>query len=252
MIARLLLSLTLLCATFSFAQAETVRVFAAASLKNALDGVAADWEAATGDDVVISYAGSSVLARQIGAGAPADIFISAHTLWMDQLENDGHIDPATQQDLLRNRLVLVTQAGEVPDSTDWSVARKILDDGTIATGFVDAVPAGIYAKSALLALNVWDDLSPRIAQSANVRAALALVATSAAKSGIVYETDANVEPRVQIVHRFPENLHAPIVYSAAILRDRQSPEAHAFFGHLSTEAAQDAFQDAGFIAGAGQ
>lgn len=223
-------------------------IFAAASLKTALDDVIDEWSAATGHRAVVSYAGSSALARQIEAGAPADIFISANPGWMDLLETRGLIRPATRVDLLANRLVLISHA---PNPAPLNVAPGFdlagrLGDGRLATALVDAVPAGIYAKSALIGLGVWNDVADRIAQMDNVRAALALVARGEAPLGIVYVTDAMAEPGVTVVAMIPAAVHPPIVYPAALVADSTAPLASALLDFIAGTAARATFRRHGF------
>ena len=230
------------------AMAADVTVFAAASLKNALDAVGAAWTAATGKEAAISYAASSALAKQIEEGAPADVFISADVPWMDYLSERDLVKVDTIVELLGNRLVLV-----VPAASDASVEighgfdlLGALGDGRLAMGQVDSVPAGKYGKEALTSLGIWDQVEGHVAQAENVRAALALVATGEAPFGIVYETDANAEKAVRIVGVFPEDSHAPIVYPAAITAEAKSAEAAAFMEFLRSEAAATRFEKEGF------
>lgn len=229
------------------ASAAQITVFAAASLKNALDEVAADWKADTGNTAVISYAGSSQLAKQIQQGAPADIFISADEAWMDTLDKAGLIQPATRADLLGNALVLVApkdSAKPVTIGKGFDLAG-MLGDNKVAMALVDSVPAGKYGKAALTSLGVWSAVEPKVAQAENVRAALALVATGEAPYGIVYATDAAAEPKVAVVGSFPEDSHPPIVYPAALTKAAQGP-AGDFLAYLSGAKAVAAFEKQGF------
>ena len=231
------------------AMAGQVTVFAAASLKTALDNIAAMWRAETGHDVVLSLGGSSALARQIQHGAPADIFISANIAWMDALERDGLIEPASRFDLAGNRLVLIAHgdhAGSRTLSPGFDLAG-LLGQGRLAMALVDAVPAGIYGKQALQALGMWDQAVPRIAQSDNVRAALALVASGEAPAGIVYATDARVDARVGVVGRFPEDSHDAIRYPAAVIGDSRNHVAGDFMRFLKSDAAQAVLEGHGFV-----
>ncbi|MGR3803296.1 molybdate ABC transporter substrate-binding protein [Marinibacterium profundimaris] len=223
------------------AAAETVTVFAAASLKTALDEIAAGYSARMGDDVTVSFAGSSALARQIQAGAPADVFISANTDWMDRLEAEGRIAAGTRSDLLGNSIVLIAH-GEVPATDDIAAA---LAQGRIAMALVEAVPAGIYGKAALTHMGLWDRVQTRVIQADNVRAALAFVALGEAPRGIVYATDAAVEPRVSVLATFPPDSHPPIVYPAALTADA-GPEAAAFLDYLKGPEARAVFDRLGF------
>ena len=170
------------------ASAGDVLVFAAASLKEALEEIAARWHAETGHEAVISLAGSSALARQIEAGAPADLFISANGAWIDLLEARDMVRPGSRRDLLTNQLVLIEHGADAAplELDEPGVLDARLGEARLATALVDAVPAGIYAKAALQALGWWESAAPRLAQADNVRAALALVATGETPLGIVY------------------------------------------------------------------
>ena len=236
-----------LAALGTAARAEPVVVFAAASLKDALEDAAAGWEAGTGGEVALSFAGSAALARQIEAGAPADLFISANEAWMDALEAEGLIRPGTRRDLVGNRLVLVAHGEAEPREIgpDLDLAG-MLGDGRLAMALVDAVPAGVYGREALASLGLWNEVAPRVAQADNVRAALALVARGEAPYGVVYATDARAEPRVSVVGTFPEGSHAPVVYPAAVTAESDHPEAQALLDHLASPAGRAAFERRGF------
>ncbi len=229
------------------AQAAEIRVFAAASLRSALDRVAADHEAATGDDVTISYAGSGTLARQILLGAPADIFVSANTGWMDEVAKAGLIAGDRRRDILGNRLVLIAHEAmeETAIGPDLDLSG-MLGDGRLAMALVDSVPAGQYGKAALEYLGLWDSVAPAVAQADNVRAALALVATGEAPLGIVYATDARAEPQVRVIGTFPEESHPPITYPAALLDSAADEADLAFFDALSAPSAAAIFAAEGF------
>lgn len=229
--------------------AEEVTVFAAASLKNALDAVAADWQAASGNTVTISYAGSNALAKQIMEGAPADIYVSAAENWMDEVEKAGLVAPGTRKDLLGNTLVLVA-AGK--DAKPVEIApgfdlKGLLGEDKLAMALVDSVPAGQYGKAALTSLGVWDAVEPSVAQAENVRAALALVSTGEAPFGIVYASDAVSDPGVTVVGTFPDDSHKPILYPAALLTGAADDADRAFFETLSSAAAAAKFTEQGFI-----
>lgn len=226
------------------ALAQDVTVFAAASLKDALDEVAGAWRGATGGAATVSYAGSSALARQIEAGAPADVFISANAAWMDALQREGLLAPATRRDLLGNALVLVAPAGAPPLAL--ADLPGALGDGRLAMALYDAVPAGIYGREALTSLGLWEALEDRVAQADNVRAALALVATGEAPYGIVYASDAAAEPRVEVVARFPDGSHPDIVYPAAAVAEGDVAAATAFLDYLETPPADAIFAAHGF------
>ena len=233
----------------SAAGAERIDVFAAASLQTALDRIAADWQGSSGDAVVISYAGSSQLARQIEQGAPAAIFISASEEWMDAVEAAGFIDKASRVDLLGNRLVLIAAGADAPDieiAPGFDLAGR-LGDEKLAMALVDSVPAGVYGKAALTALGVWDAVAGKVAQTDNVRAALALVATGNAPLGIVYATDARADRNVSIVGTFPADSHDPILYPGAMIEAaKDNPAARAFFEALRAPAARAVFEADGF------
>nr|WP_234992053.1 molybdate ABC transporter substrate-binding protein [Roseisalinus antarcticus] len=229
--------------------AETVTVFAAASLKTALDEIVAMVEAETGTSVLVSYAGSSALARQIQLGAPADIFLSANTAWMDVLADEGLLEDGTRQDLLGNALVLIAHdPGAAPAKIGpaFDLATR-LGGGRLAMALVEAVPAGIYGKAALECLGLWDGIAASVAQTDNARTALALVATGEAPYGIVYATDAAAEPRVTVVGTFPANSHPPIIYPVADLTTRDLPEETAFLDALRSPAARQIFEAQGFV-----
>ncbi|MDF3852738.1 molybdate ABC transporter substrate-binding protein [Paracoccus pantotrophus] len=226
------------------AQADEITIFAAASLKDALDEIAADWQASHGDTVVISYAGSSQLAKQIQEGAPADLFISASAAWMDAVQDSGDIDPATRRDLLGNTLVLVGTGK--PAEAAVTELPGLLGDGKLAMAMVDSVPAGQYGKAALTALGLWEQVEGQVAQADNVRAALKLVATGEAPLGIVYGSDAVAEPGVGVVATFPADSHEQITYPAAVTRAADTPQAAAFLDSLSQEPARSVFESQGF------
>jgi molybdate transport system substrate-binding protein len=233
-------------------RAEEVTVFAAASLADAMVEIEERFEAASGHDLVVSLAGSSALARQIAQGAPADVVISASTDWMDWLEAEGHLEPGTRFDLLGNSLVLVaagTDAAPVAIGPGLDLAG-MLGDGPLAMALVEAVPAGIYGKAALESLGLWDDVSGKVAQADNVRAALAFVATGEAPLGIVYGTDATAEGRVTVVGTFPADTHPPIVYPVAAVAGRESAAVSGFLDHLRGPEARRAFERQGFAVGA--
>lgn len=225
-----------------------VTVFAAASLKTALDQIAQDWSAQTGTRVTLSYGGTPALARQIAEGAPADIFLSASKAWMDDLQDKTLIRPETRRDLLGNRLVLVAHGDAPPVTVDGSLDLPgLLDGGKLAMALVDAVPAGQYGRQALTTLGLWAAVEPSVVQSENVRTALQLVALGEAPLGIVYASDAVAEPGVTVIGIFPEDSHQPIVFPAALTVEA-GPDAMAFLDHLSGPAAQEVFQANGFLA----
>lgn len=230
------------------AMAADVTVFAAASLKNALDDINAAWTAEAGKSATISYAASSALAKQIEEGAPADVFISADVPWMDYLSERDLVKKDTIVKLLGNRLVLIAPADseatlEIGPNFDLLGA---LGDGRLAMGQVDSVPAGKYGREALTSLGIWDQVEGRVAQTDNVRAALALVSTREAPFGIVYETDANADKAVKVVGIFPADSHAEIVYPAAVTTEAKSADAATFMEFLRTETAAKLFEKQGF------
>ncbi|GLK76582.1 molybdate ABC transporter substrate-binding protein [Methylopila jiangsuensis] len=253
LLAPLALALALLPLPFSAPRADDARapvtVFAAASLKNALDSIAAAWTRETGVEVKASYAASSALAKQIEQGAPADLFISADLAWMDYVAGKDLIVPATRETLLGNRLVLVAgpdwSRGEVELKPGVDLAG-LLGDGRLAMGETSSVPAGKYGKAALETLGVWSAVEPKVAGAESVRAALALVSRGEAPLGIVYKTDAAADPKVKIVGTFPEDSHPPIVYPVAQLKDSKSPNASAFLKRLTSAPARADFEAAGF------
>lgn len=230
------------------ALSETVTVFAAASLTTALAEIEADFEAATGHDLVVSLAGSSALAQQIRQGAPADIFISASTDWMDLIAAEGLIEPGGRFDLLGNTLVLIAHGRAAPTvaiTPDFALSG-LIGDGRLAMALVDAVPAGIYGKAALDHFGLWGGIADRVAQTDNVRAALALVALGEAPYGIVYATDANAAENVTIIATFPPESHPAIVYPLARLAGRDGTGVAALVAYLQGDAARAAFVRQGF------
>lgn len=229
------------------ALADDVTVFAAASLTGALDRVAARWTEETGLGVVISYAGSSALARQIQQGAPADIFISASADWMDEVQASGDMDAGTRRDLLGNRLVLIEHGDAPPVAIDARLdLPEMLEGGRLSMAMVDSVPAGIYGKAALMYLGLWDAVMPMVAQSDNVRAALTFVAQGEAPLGIVYATDALAEDDVTVIGTFPPDSHDPITYPAALTAQSDNDQALAFLDFLSSDSAQEIWAVSGF------
>jgi molybdate transport system substrate-binding protein len=246
----LLFILGLLAAPFMAvaAQAADVTVFAAASLKNALDDAAKLYQTKIGDKVSISYAASSALAKQIESGAPADIFFSADLDWMDYLQEKNLIDVASRHTLLGNTLVLVAPKDSPVSLTiekNFPLVETLGPDGKLAMASVNSVPAGKYGKAALTTLGVWDAVSPHVVQAENVRAALAFVAKGEAALGIVYGTDAKSEPAVHAVGVFPEESHPKILYPVALIASAK-PEARKFLEFLLSSEAAPAFEAQGF------
>lgn len=224
-------------------------VFAAASLKNALDEIAADWARQAGRPMPrISYAASSTLARQMEQGAPVDLFVSADLDWMDYAQGKGLIRPDSRVNLLGNRIVLVvpktSSLTEVPLTAD-GLARA-LAGGRLATGNVETVPAGKYGKAALEKLGAWTAVKDSMAQAESVRAALLLVSRGEAPVGLVYATDAAADPGVRIVATFPTDSHPPIVYPAALAKESTNADGRAFLDFLRGPAARAIFEKQGF------
>ena len=235
--------------TATLARAEPVKVFAAASLKTALDKTVAAWVAANaGKSVTANYAASSALAKQIEQGAPADLFISADLDWMDELAGKGLLADGSRKSVLGNVLVLVAPAGSGVKLDLKAGADLVgaLAGGKLAMADVKAVPAGKYGKQSLTSLGLWSGVESSVAQAENVRAALALVARGEAKLGVVYATDAHSEPKVEVVGVFPETSHAPIVYPAALLKASVNPDAAAFLTFLESPEAAIFFKSEGF------
>ena len=230
------------------AQEKTLTVFAAASLKNALDDVNAAFTKQSGTRVVTSYAASSALAKQVEQGAPADVFASADLDWMDYSAQKKTIRDDTRVNLLGNKLVLIAPKDSKTDKVEIGPGfdlAKLLGDGRIATGEVTSVPVGKYAKSALEKLGIWASVEKKFAMADNVRAALALVARGDAALGIVYQTDAKVEPGVKIAGAFPADSHAAIGYPVAATATA-SPETAAYLAFLRDGTAKAMFERYGF------
>jgi molybdate transport system substrate-binding protein len=231
------------------ARAADIIVFAAASLKNALDDVTTRYLNQTGKSVTVSYAGTSTLAHQIEQGAPADIFFSADEAWMDYVAARNLIRPDTRRTLLGNRIVLVVPKGSpatIAIGPGMDLAGFLGPDGHLAMANTDAVPAGKYGKATLQSLGVWDAVAPHVVQADSVRAALAFVARAEAAAGIVYATDAVAEPGVRVVGPFPDTTHPPIRYPLAITAASTNPDAQAFFAFMQSTAARPAYEKQGF------
>jgi len=248
LIAAISLALGLFALTALPARAATVTVFAAASLKEALDAQARAFEARAGDKVVLSYAGSNALAKQIESGAPADVFISADLEWMDYLQTRQLLAPRSRIELLRNRLVLIAPADSnvtLTPAPGFALSAS-LGSGRLAIANPDSVPAGKYAKTALETLGVWPAVESKVARTENVRAALVLVARGEAPLGIVYATDAAAEPKVRVVATFAESTHPPIIYPGAIVIGERPPAASALLAFLGSAAARPTWERFGF------
>jgi molybdate transport system substrate-binding protein len=230
------------------AQEKTITVFAAASMKNALDDVDSIFTKQSGIKVVASYAASSALMKQIEQGAPADVFLSADVDWMDYGAKRNLIKNDTRLNLLGNRLVLIAPKDSKLDNVKIAPGfdlAALAGGGRIATGDVRAVPAGLYAKAALEKLGVWASVESKLAMAENVRAALVLVARGEAPLGIVYETDAKIDPGVKIIGIFPEDSHPPIIYPVALTKDAK-PDAAQYLAFLRTPDAKAIFERYGF------
>jgi molybdate transport system substrate-binding protein len=236
------------CTGAAIAAAQKIVVFAAASLKNALDTVNAEFTSQTGTSVSASYAASSTLMKQIENGAPAEVFVSADEDWMNYGTERDLITKDSRVDLLGNELVLITPAkspiGTVTIGPNFDLAALVGDD-RIVTADVRSVPAGKYAKAALEKLGLWQSVAPKLAMAENVRAALTLVARGEAVLGIVYLTDAKVEPRVKVIGTFPDDSHPPIVYPAALTLAAQA-EAERYLAFLRSALARGIFESYGF------
>jgi len=249
---RLRLSYLVIAAFAAFASAlaaaDSVRVFAAASLKEAMDEQGMQFERATGNKTIVSYGASNALVKQIAAGAPADVFVSADVDWMDYLSERGLVVRDTRVDLLRNSLVLIAPSSS--DSTlriapNFGLAAA-LGTQRLAMANPDSVPAGRYARSALEKLGVWPSVEGKLARSENVRAALTLVSRGEAPFGIVYRTDALADKRVRIVDEFPAASHPPIIYPAALVAGSKSGAARELLDYLHSAAARAVWQRFGF------
>lgn len=242
-------SAALLAAFSSSAMAADMAVFAAASLTNALQDIAAQYKKEKQVDVVASYASSSTLARQIEQGAPVDLFISADQQWMDYAIDKQQMVANTRYTLLGNELVLIAPKDskitkvEIDKKTDW---KKLLEGGRLAVGDLDHVPAGIYAKESLENLGAWATLAPEMARANNVRSAMALVERAEAPLGIVYGSDAIASDKVKVVGVFPEASHKPVEYPMAIVKGHENPTVTAFYDYLKSPAAAVIFEKYGF------
>ena len=227
---------------------DPILVFAAASLKESLEEAGKSFTAETGTEVKFSFAASSALAKQIEAAAPADVFASADLKWMEYLDEKKLIRSETRSNLLGNTLVVVAPATSELSTLNFTpdAFAQALGDGKLATGEVNSVPVGMYAKVALQKLNLWTIVEPKLAQGENVRAALAFVARNEASLGIVYATDARVEKNVKIVAAFPADSHDPIIYPFAVTSSTKHPDAEKFLAFLTSKAAQEIFEKAGF------
>lgn len=247
LLKRFLLLCLLALAAPAFASGPLV--LAAASLQESLSAAAGAWAARGHDKPVLSFAGSSALARQIQAGAPADLFISADEEWMDAVAAKGLIKPGTRHSFLGNHLVLIAPAARPLklDIRSRFPLATALGDGRLAMADPDAVPAGKYGRAALTALKVWPSIEPKLVRAENVRAALALVERGEAAAGIVYATDARVAKGVQIMGIFPPASHKPITYPVALLTASSNPDAEPFRRFLLSRQGKAIFARYGFV-----
>lgn len=245
---RLLLAFLLILGLAAPTLAAPPLVLAAASLQESLNAAADAWAKAGHERPTLSFAASSALARQIAAGAPADLFVSADIPWMDYVEQRKLIAPGTRVDLLTNQLVLIAPAGDtkpMPIRKGFPLAIA-LGRERLAMADPDAVPAGLYGREALTKLGVWAAVSSKVAKAENVRAALALVESGEAPYGIVYLTDAMASDKVKVVGTFPAESHAPIVYPAAVLSASKNSDASMFLRFLASKPVKAIFRRYGF------
>lgn len=246
--ALLLLAVAPFAAAPRAQSSSEVVVFAAASLKTALDALVAPSLQATGVTIKPSYAATSALARQIEQGAPADLFISADLEWMDYVDTRGLMQKDTRLNLLTNRLILIapkTKPVSLKIAPNFALAAALGPRGRLAVADPAAVPAGKYAQAALTSLGVWTSVQSRLAPSENVRAALLFVSRGEAPLGIVYKSDAVADPGVVVVDTFPESSHPPIVYPAALTKSAK-PGAAKVLAYLQTPPARAVFDKNGF------
>ena len=231
------------------AQDAPLTVFAAASLTEVLQEIGRLWAAGGQPPPRFSFASSSTLARQIEAGAPANLFASADQQWADYLQQRGLLVPETRRSLLTNSLVLVVpkdRARTVQVGPGLDLDALLGPGGRLATGDPAHVPAGIYAEAALKSLGLWERAQPRLARAESVRSALLLVGRGEAPAGVVYATDAAADPGVAVAGAFPAGSHPPVTYPFAVVRAHDTPAARAFLDFLSGPQARDAFTRAGF------
>lgn len=242
----LVISIIFTCITSNAIAEQKVTVFAAASLTNAISEIVTAYESEYPQKIQTSLAASSMLAKQIENGAPADIFISADTKWMNYLQEKDLLKADSKINLLGNRLVLIAPKGksfkvEMKQSFNFNNAFT----GKLCVGEMQSVPAGIYAKQSLIALNWWDTIKARIVGSQDVRAALALVERAECNAGIVYETDAKITQKVETIATFPDTSHDAVVYPLSLTKNAK-PEASGFYNYLKSEKAKAVFVKYGF------
>jgi molybdate transport system substrate-binding protein len=246
-LARIATAMLSLLACAATAAEEPVRIYAAASLTNVLAEIASQWQQRGHPAPRLAFGGTATMARQLAAGAPADIFAAADGRWMDELERQGQLEPGTRIDLLGNELVLIAPRGrtfQVELQPGFSLARAF--PGKLCLGEPGVVPAGTYAKQALESLQWWDSLQGRIVGTEDVRSALTFVERGECAAGIVYATDAAVSDRVVVIAHFAPQSHAPIVYPVALLRNA-APRAHDFLAYLNSKTAAATFRRHGFV-----
>ena len=232
---------------FAHAAEQPVRVFAAASLTNALTDIGAEWQKAGHPKPSLAFAATSALAKQVESGAPADVFASADLAWMDYLEQRGRVVAGTRKNLIGNELVLIVPAGKrirVKMTRGFNISEAF--SGKVCTGEPGVVPAGIYAKQALQSLGWWAALQPRMVGTDDVRTALAFVEHGECPLGIVYATDAKISVKVDVMATFPASTHAPIVYPFAAVKGAR-PESKAFLAFVASPAAAAIFKKYGFV-----
>ncbi|CAE6943730.1 Molybdenum ABC transporter [Vibrio sp. B1FLJ16] len=237
----------LLTMSFAVSAASDLKVYAASSMTNAIDEIAQNFQDKHNVTVTPVYGGSPSIARQIMNGAPADVFISANTKWMDYLVAEGIVNRDNVTSLVLNSLVLIAPTTsdslhfELSDANAWETA---LNGRRLALGNPSSVPAGMYAKESLTTLGVWNDIQSKVAPTKNVRLALALVERGEAPLGVVYKTDAHLTDKVKVVGEFADNTHNAIVYPAALVNDRT--ESKQFFQYLKSDDAKTVFTKYGF------
>ncbi|MEO1113857.1 MAG: molybdate ABC transporter substrate-binding protein [Pseudomonadota bacterium] len=247
-LTRLFAALVLSITTISSVQADrSITVFAAASMREAMERIASKFEEETGTRIVFSFAGTGTLARQVEAGAPADLFISADADWMDYVAESGGVDPDSVRQIASNALVLAGPKGSPEIGLNARDIASFLDGQRMAIADPDTVPAGRYGKEALEHLGLWQTVSGRLAPMENVRIALASVARGDTPLGLVYRTDAEIEPNVAVVAAFPASSHPEIRYLAALTGASSNPAADAFLDFLTSPDAQEILQSLGFV-----
>ncbi|WP_428687265.1 molybdate ABC transporter substrate-binding protein [Roseibium sp.] len=231
----------------ALAQSASLTVFAAASLKEAMEQVGTAFEEETGTRVVFSFAGTGTLARQVEAGSPAEVFLSADAAWMDYVRDRDAVKAETIREIASNALVLIGPAGSPPIQLTAGALEERLEEGRLAIADPDTVPAGRYGAAALESLGLWQAVSGRLAPMENVRVALAAVARGDTPVGLVYRTDATVEPDVAVLAEFPQASHPRIQYLAALTSTQAHPAAAAFLAYLEEARAREILHSLGFL-----